>query len=275
MDPVMIQDPSFWLSNWDWDPKTLLGGVLVLGIYLTLVGPYRARHFPTEPVKLNTKIYFTLAILVVILAQISPLDELSDNYLFSAHMFQHILFTVVAPPLLLLGVPDWFFRPILSRPNWMRAARFLTNPILAFFLFNIIYAGWHFPAAYEATLENETLHLFEHITFVVSALLFWWPILSPVPELPRLPYPTQVLYLFLASVPCTVLGALIIFTPKILYATYANAPRISSLSPMNDQQIAGVLMAMGVNMVYLFVLSVVFFKWLNHEESRKISPAHN
>jgi putative membrane protein len=269
----MAEDAPLWLSLWNWDPLTLLGGALILAAYLAAVGPLRKRYFPSGLINLNSKIYFILAILVILFGQISPLDGLSDDYLFSAHMVQHILFTVVAPPLLLLGLPGWFFNPVLKHPNWKKAARFLTNPILAFFLFNINYAVWHFPAAYEATLENEALHLFEHISFVVTACIFWWPILSPAAELPRLSDPLRVLYLFLASVPCTVLGALIVFSPDILYPTYANAPRILNLSPMADQQIAGVIMAMGVNMVYLGVLTVVFFKWQQHEEQPKTSPA--
>jgi cytochrome c oxidase assembly factor CtaG len=103
----------------------------------------------------------------------------------------------------------------------------------------------------------------------VTALLFWWPIFSPTSELPRLSYPFQVLYLFLAAVPTTVLGALIIFSPTILYETYANAPRITALDPMTDQQISGVLMAMVGSLIYLGVLSVVFFKWLSQEEGLK------
>jgi putative membrane protein len=157
----------------------------------------------------------------------------------------------------------------LKYPRIKSIMAFLTNPIFAFLIFNINFLVWHFPAFYEATLENELIHFFEHTTFLVTSLLFWWPIFSPTPELPRLSYPYQVLYLFLAAVPTTVLGAMIIFSPGILYETYANAPRITALDPMTDQQIAGVLMAMVGSMIYLGVLSVVFFKWLSQEEKLK------
>jgi len=266
----MTPDLPPWYSLWNWRPDTLIGGVIVLSIYLIAIGPARKRYFHTPEVKRSQIVCFILGIITVLFAQVSPLDALSDEYLFSAHMAQHMLLTAVAAPLFLLGLPDWMLRPILKIPGMKKVMGFLTNPLVAFLLFNINFLVWHFPAFYEATLESEFIHFIEHTSFLVTALLFWWPIFSPLPELPRLSYPYQVLYLFLAAVPSTILGALIIFSPTILYETYVNAPRITSLDPMTDQQIAGVLMAMVGSMIYLGVLSVVFFKWLNQDE--KLDP---
>ena len=262
----MTPDLPPWYSLWNWRPGTLIGAVFVLSLYLIAVGPARKRYFKAPEVKNSQIICFILAIITILIAQVSPLDALSDEYLFSAHMAQHMLLTAVAAPLLLLGLPDWMLQPFLKHPRIKRTLAFLTYPIFAFLIFNLNFLIWHFPTFYEATLENEIIHFIEHMLFLVTALLFWWPIFSPSSELPRLSYPYQVLYLFLAAVPSTILGALIIFSPTILYETYLNAPRITILDPMTDQQIAGVLMAMVESMIYLGVLSVVFFNWLNQEE---------
>ncbi|MBE3143800.1 MAG: cytochrome c oxidase assembly protein [Planctomycetes bacterium] len=267
---MMTPDLPPWYSLWNWRPGTWIGAAVVVCVYLIAIGPTRKRYFSAAVVKHSQIAWFILGIITVLFAQVSPLDALSDEYLFSAHMAQHMLLTAVAPPLLLLGLPDWILRPILQYSGIKRIISFLTNPIFAFLIFNINFLIWHFPAFYEATLENELIHFGEHTTFLVTALLFWWPIFSPTSDLPRLSNPFQVLYLFLAAVPSTILGALIIFSPTILYETYVNAPRITVLDPMADQQIAGVLMAMLGSMIYLGVLSVVFFKWLNRDE--KLNP---
>ena len=268
----MTPDLPPWYSLWNWRPGTLIGAVFVLSLYLIAVGPARKRYFKAPEVKNSQIICFILAIITILIAQVSPLDALSDEYLFSAHMAQHMLLTAVAAPLLLLGLPDWMLQPFLKHPRIKRTLAFLTYPIFAFLIFNLNFLIWHFPTFYEATLENEIIHFIEHMLFLVTALLFWWPIFSPSSELPRLSYPYQVLYLFLAAVPSTILGALIIFSPTILYETYLNAPRITILDPMTDQQIAGVLMAMVGSMIYLIVLSIVFFKWLNQEEKHNPGP---
>lgn len=253
---------------WNWDPYTLVGGCLLIGLYLFAVGSYRTRNHLAAPYSFSQTIWFILGIIIILLGQISPLDSLSDNYLLSAHMLQHMLFTVVAPPLLLLGTPGWLLAPILKKPFWKRIGLIFTNPFFAFLVFNINFLIWHFPAAYELTLNNELIHFIEHMTFISTALLFWWPILSPVSDLPRLSYPFQVLYIFAAAIPSTVLGALIVFSPTILYSTYENAPSIYGFDPATDQQVAGVIMAAAENMIYLLFLTIIFFRWLGHEEKK-------
>jgi len=251
---------------WNWEPSVIAGVALLTAAYLGAIGPLRRKLLHAPKVGLAKVVWFLLGMLVILFALVSPLDTLSDHYLFSAHMLQHLLLTLVAPPLLLLGVPAWFFQPIFRLPRLRRAAILFTNPLLAFILFNAVFLLWHVPAAYEAALNNERIHLIEHLSFIATAILFWWPILNPLTDLPRLPYAAQILYLFLAAVPTTILGALIIFAPSILYQTYAIAPRIYNISPMNDQQIAGIIMAMPAGMIYLGALSAVFFTWLSREE---------
>jgi putative membrane protein len=130
----------------------------------------------------------------------------------------------------------------------------------------VAFAAWHVPAYYDATLRSTPLHALEHVMFIVTATLTWWPVFSPMDELPRLPDPAQCLYLFLESIPPTILGALITFAGWVLYPTYAHAPRVWGLSPEIDQQAAGLIMWIPGALVYLLVLTVVFFRWFGEDD---------
>jgi putative membrane protein len=254
------------LTTWNWDPSIWIGTGLFVGAYLGAIGPLRRRFRLSQPVKPAQATWFLAGAFVIFFALVSPLDDLGDEFLFSAHMVQHVLLALVAPPLLLLGTPGWLLRSLLRYPVVARTARILTMPLVAFTSFNIVFMVWHLPVLYEATLHDESVHIFEHLLFMATGVLNWWAILSPLPELPRLPPPAQIVYLFLDGVPMTVLSALIVFASAVLYPTYAAAPRIMDLSAMADQQIAGLIMWMPGGMIYLAALSIVFFAWLGREE---------
>jgi len=131
-----------------------------------------------------------------------PLHNLSDDYLFSAHMAQHLVLTLLFPPLLLYGAPAEVVRRLV-RPVWVRRlAAVATRPLVAATLFTAPIALWHLPVLYEAAVRHHPLHIVQHLVFLATAVLMWWPVLSPVPELPRLSYPGQMLYLFLLESRC-------------------------------------------------------------------------
>lgn len=244
----------------------MIGVALLVGAYLIILGPMRLRFRSSERAKATQVAWFFLGALVILLALVSPLDEVGDHYLFSAHMVQHLLLTLIAPPLLLLGAPGWALRPLLRRLQVVLVAQVLTMPLVTFALFNSVFLLWHAPAFYEAALHDERVHIVEHICFMATGVLNWWPILSPLPELPRLSYPAQILYLFLETLPMTVLSALLVFAPAVLYPTYAAAPRLFGLSAMADQQLSGLIMWMPGGMIYLIALSLIFLTWLRREE---------
>jgi cytochrome c oxidase assembly factor CtaG len=268
----VVNPLSSILEMWSWEPSILLGIAIFLGLYLAAVGPLRKRFKASSPVRHTQVTWFILGTLVIFLALVSPLDELGDNYLFSAHMLQHSLLVFVVPPLLLAGTPAWLadalIRPRLIHP----LARILTHPISAYLLFNLVFAIWHFPALYQAALDNQNVHIFEHLCFMVTAVLNWWPVLSHSELLPRLSAPVQMVYLFLEGIPCTVLGAVIIFQPTILYPAYLTAPSLLGISPMTDQQIAGLIMAMPGGMAYMIAMTVVFFNWQKKEATSPTIP---
>jgi len=254
------------MNIWNWEPTLLLGLALQAVGYLACVGPLR-RWFPgATPVSSARIQVFLLGTLTLFLALVSPLDVLGDDYLLSAHMVQHLLLTLVAPPLLLLGTPRWLFRPLLRIPLALPIGRVLTNPLVAFALFNITFDLWHLPSLYEATLHQLDLHILEHLMFIATATLTWWPIFSPLDELPAIPIPLQFLYLFLQTLPPTVLGALIAFSGTILYPTYARTPRIWGITPQVDQQLGGLIMWIPGGLVFFIVLSVIFLRWISREE---------
>jgi len=262
----VAQDWLKILGMWSWEPSILIGLACFLAAYLAVIGPLRNRFKYSLPVNRSQIIWFILGVFFIFLALCSPLDDLSDDYLFSAHMLQHTILIIIVPPFLLLGTPGWLIDSCVRHPMALRVARFFTNPISAYFIFNGIFSVWHFPAFYEAALDNQTVHIFEHLCFMVTGVLNWWPILSSSTKLPRISYPAQMLYLFLESIPSTILGALIVFSPTILYPFYENVPRILGISVSTDQQIAGLIMAMPAGMVYLMALTVIFFTWSNKEQ---------
>ncbi len=256
---------DLWFA-WNWDPSLLIGLTLLGGVYCAAAGPWRARFADAHPVTRAQATWFLLGVFTLFIALVSPLDEWGDRYLFSAHMTQHLLLTLVAPPFLLLGTPGWMLRPFLRVPLIARGAHGLTLPLVAFALFNGDFLLWHLPAFYEATLQNPTIHIVEHLLFMATGILNWWVILSPLPELPAMPAPAQILYLFLSAVPATILGAMLVLAPTVIYPTYAAAPRVFGVGALDDQVVSGLIMAMPGGMVYLLALSLVFFAWMAREE---------
>ena len=187
-------------------------------------------------------------------------------------MVQHLLFTLVAAPLLLAGTPTWLWQALLRGPGVMPIARVLTNPLVAFSVFNAVLLLTHLPPVVDLALRHHEFHLLVHVVLVVSALMMWWPILSIVPELPRLSYPLQMAYLFLQSLLPAVLASFITFSEGVVYEFYGEAPRIWGLSPIDDQQIAGGIMKLAGSIILWSFIAVAFFRWYQREEQESRGP---
>jgi len=239
-------------STWDLHPSVIIGLVLLGGLYVYLGGLRSARRHVAS---------FAGALLVLLLALNGPLHNLSDTYLFSAHMAQHLLLTLVFPPLLLYGTPAHVVRPLLRARGVLAVGRVVTRPLAAASLFTAPIVLWHVPALYEASLRNHNLHIVQHLVFLATAVIMWWPILSPVPELPRIQHLMQMLYLFLLGIPMSVTGALITLSSSVLYPFYAAAPRVGALSPLDDQQIGGLLMWVLGGLMLWIVMTVIWFRY--------------
>ena len=238
-------------SSWDWEPTVVGGCAALLASYLTAV---RLRFD-------KKTVYFTSGMAVLFLALVSPLDALGDDYLFSAHMLQHILLDLVAPPLLLLGMPKWMFVKALRWPPAAWLERVARVPMVAWVLGAGTLWIWHLPLFYNATLESESIHVFEHLTFLVTGTIFWWPILMPFEDRRMAPVPAMV-YLVLASGPNALLGIVLTLANTAFYSPYLHPKdELGALSlirdkwglePVIDQQLGGALM---------WVIGSVVFFW--------------
>jgi hypothetical protein len=163
--------------------STVIGILALGGLYAS-----RARVAPPRPAQIAA---FGGGLLTLFLALNGPLHDLSDVSLFSAHMVQHLLLIFVVAPLLIIGTPGAMLRPALAWPIVGPAARWLTRPAVCFVTFNVVLAGWHLPPLYNLAMAVHPVHIVEHLMFLAVAVMMWWPILSPLPELPRLAYPDE------------------------------------------------------------------------------------
>lgn len=258
------------MMTWSWEPSLLVSLFGQVGTYLACVGPLR-HFFPgATAVSRGRIVAFLLGSFTLFIALVSPLGTLSDGYLFSAHMTQHVLLALIAPPLLLLGTPRWLFRPFVMTRLGLKLGRVLTHPVVAYLLFNLTFLLWHIPAYYDAALRNEYIHIVQHVAYIGTATLMWWPIFGVPDELPRLSEPAQCLYLFFMVIPSGLLGAMLTFSNTVLYPTYANAPRIWDMSALQDQKVAGLIMWMPAKLIFLAVLTVVFFRFMNRDDDEVI-----
>jgi cytochrome c oxidase assembly factor CtaG/ferredoxin len=225
---------------------------------------------------------------MVFLALGSPLDTFA-NLLLQAHMIQHLLLMMIAPPLLLLGNP---FLPLLTglprpivreaiRPflRWSpvkRFGRWLTHPKVTWILFVVMTLGWHTPPLYELTLRSPTLHIVEHACFLGSGVLFWWPVVQPWPSRPHWPEWTMIPYLLLADVQNTVLSAFLTFADRVVYPTYNLVPQFPGLNPLSDQHAAGAIMWVPGSVVYLIPAGIIAMRFLSPGSQagvRRLAPA--
>ncbi len=197
-----------------------------------------------------------------------PVHDIAENYLYSAHMVQHILLGFVVPPLLLLGMPDWMGELVLGRGLRGRIYRKLARPIPAAIAFNAALAFIHWPRIVDLMLASDVLHELSHFVFLAGAVLMWSVLHSPVPEVRRsLSEPGKMLFLFVQTILPTVPASFLTFGETPLYRVYETFPRLWGLSPRDDMQLAGLLMKVGAGLLLWSILAVMFFRWANREEA--------
>jgi putative membrane protein len=262
---MLHADGAFSWTAWPIHPSTLIGSVLVLGAYFAGIGPLRRKYQWADRVSLWQPICFTTGILILFGVLNGPVHELSDFYLLSAHMVQHLLLTLVMAPLMLVGTPDWLWRAIIRNTVGFDAARVLTSPLVAFGIYNVVFAGWHFPMMYNWALENHNVHIIQHLMFIAAAMFMWWPVVDALPELSRLVTPLRMVYLFAISIPMSLVSALITLSDHVLYPWYGDAERIFSLTPIEDQQLGGLIMWVPGVLIFWVAISILFYRWATSE----------
>jgi putative membrane protein len=222
-----------------------------------------------EPATQSQKLFYLSGVVMLWIGADWPLHDLSENFLFSAHMVQHTLFSLVAPPLLLLGMPSWMLRTLLSFLKLERAARVLTKPLIALLLFNFVIVVTHMPAVVDAAVGSGLVHFLVHMVLFLSSVLMWWPVVDPLPETKRLSEPAKMLYLFLQSIVPTVPASFLTFSDGVLYESYAGFPRLWGLDVITDQRIAGLVMKIGGGLLLWLAIAIIFFRWNANEEREK------
>jgi len=267
------------LTAWAYDPVPTIGaGVAALGYFAARQrlssGPDAA--WVRSHAGRGRVICFCAGLLAIVVAVNGPPDVLS-GVSFSAHMVQHLLLQLVAPPLLLLGAPlslllranpPWLPRRVLVPVLRSRAVRVLAHPVTALALFTVVLVGSHLTAFYNLTLEHEWLHDLEHAAYLVTALLFWWPAIGVDPAPHRLSYPGRLLYLFLDMPIMAYLGLAIASSSHVLYPWYATHLPPWGSSALQDQGVAGTIMWISGTFTMIPAMAVVFLRWLD-EDARK------
>jgi putative membrane protein len=264
--------PTGWLhSNWRPEPTVVFGIIGLIALYLWLTGAKNGDEAGQlkNPVTRRQRFAFVTGSLVALIALGPPLDDWADSYLLSAHMFQHLLLMFVTAPLWLAGTPDWLLRSLVRRRPLLSIGYWLTRPVAAFVISNAIITIWHMTFTYEAALINEPIHIVQHGSFMAAALLAWWPVFGSLPEWPGLNRPMACLYLFALSVPGGMVGAFVTLAAPGLYEPYTHSPRIFGIDLATDQEIAGLMMWVLTSVIYLAIISVIFFKWAAAEEAKE------
>jgi putative membrane protein len=237
----------------------VIGVALAAGAY---VGAWRAAG---QRVHRARAVAFAGALVTLLVAVNGPLHDLAESALFSAHMVQHLLLTLVVPPLLLAGMPtfmiDTLLAPGLARPAFRAVLGTLTRPVPALAVYTLVLVMWHLPGPYDAALRSHAIHIAEHAMLVAAALLAWWPVVSTSRRLPPLPYAAQILYLFAFGMPMTIVAAMITGAEHALYPFYAAAPMTTDLTALADQRLGGVLMWVPAGVIPLAAFTAVFFRW--------------
>jgi cytochrome c oxidase assembly factor CtaG len=269
--------PAFRAIFAEWSPPIVLTGTLVvLGlVYVRGWFAIRATRRAQFPVwRLGC---FLVGLATIWVAVASPLDGFAD-VLLSAHMVEHLLLMSFAAPLLVLGypvvpllrgLPRWvtvqLLGPLIRTETLRRFGHVLITPLVAWLAMNLVFLGWHVPAAYDFALENEHWHEFEHICFLGTSVLFWWPIVRPWPTRESYAGWLLLLYLVMADIVNTVLSAFLAFCDRPVYPYYLRKPNQFDISPLSDQRAGAVVMWVIGSLVFLVPAAVLTVRLLQRE----------
>jgi putative membrane protein len=255
---------QFLISAWDLEPSILIGCAALL------IGYAAAQGF-----RLTRRAWaFAGGVGVLLLALVSPLDTLADDYLFSAHMLQHILLMLVAPLLLWIGIPPILAERAFNLPVLGAAERLFRRPLVAWWIGVATLWVWHWPPLFALALHHEWLHIVQHLCFMAAGFIFWWPVLSPL-QRDRIRPHLGVFYLFIACLGDTVLGIVVTFGRPGLFPDYTApedpfgilpAIRGWGLTAAADQQLGGLFMWGGCCLVYVSVAMALIARWFREEE---------
>lgn len=245
------------------DVLAILGGLAVA----YLVAAARHERRTGERLEARRRARFLGGVAALLVGAGWPIHDLAEGYLYSLHMVQHMLFTFLAAPLLLTGMPPWMWRALLRPAPVREAWRLLTRPLVALIVANGVLLFTHWPEVVATSVGSELAHFSLHTLLLGSAIVMWWPVVSPLPEMPPLSRPGQLIYLFFQSLAPTIPASFLTFGTEPLYPVYATFPRIWGIDPLTDQLIAGLVMKLVGGAILWTVIAVIFFHWGREESS--------
>ncbi|MGN7359372.1 cytochrome c oxidase assembly factor CtaG [Paenibacillus sp. SAF-054] len=279
-------------------PLFLAFMLIVTAAYFVVIGPLSERFAGAEPVSLSKKISFVCGMFILYLAQGGPISLLG-HMMFTFHMTTMALSYLVAPPLLMMGIPAWLWRAIL-RVNPFKKLGFFAKPVVAAVVFNGLFSFYHFPAVHDYVMLHFALHRLYYLVLFIAAILMWWTLINPLPEKNRASGLAKIGFIFLNMVLLTPACGLIIFSTEPMYATYSD-PNIwaqamgycvsgdpskllqafggptffNIMSTKVDQQVGGIVMKFIQEFIFASMLGRVFFQWYKTEnkEDDDIAPA--
>jgi putative membrane protein len=273
--------PEYRAVFTEWSPPVFLTGMLVLTAILYVRGWFAIRRTRAALFPAWRLAAFLLGLATTWIAIGSPMDGFADALL-SAHMVEHLLLMSFVPPLLLLGYPvvpllrglprGFTVRvvgPLLRLKGLRSFGLFLTTPVVAWLAMNLIFLGWHVPTAYDFALEHEHWHEFEHICFVGSSLLFWWPLIRPWPASAHSLGWWALPYLVMADIVNTALSAFLAFCDRPVYGYYLREPNAFHISPLSDQELGAVIMWVIGSLVFLVPAVLLTIHLLHRGASRR------
>lgn len=252
------------ISIWHWHTEpALIGGILgTCWIYLVLIGPLRARIAPGLSFPRWEFGWFLAAAVSFYIAVGSPIDALGENYLFSAHMLQHMILMYPTAIFTVLAIPAWLVDFPSRRYSWVGyGLRKLFHPLTAGFCFTFVFCIWHFPVLYEAALHSKRIHMLEHLTMYFVSVQMIWVLRARSRTVPMAPWGLQLLYIFLLMVAQLPLFAILTFSTEVLYPTYELAPRVIDLEPLPDQVLGGLIMKISNMILSLVFMGRAFYYW--------------
>lgn len=247
------------------DPATVLTLVVLVAGYAGAA--WRLNRLPS----VGQIVTYAIGLFALAVTLIGPLDQLANDRSFSVYIFQQMVLVFIVPSLLLSGTPDWMLRPVLLN-RWIEpVARFFTRPLLAFLFFGATFTLVHFPLVCDRVCHIHPLYGDVHTLLLITGLLLWFPLLSPLPEYPRMSYPMQIMYIFLLTIPMTAVAAPITMAQSVLYTYYVEAPHPLGLTPIEDQVLGGIIMWVGQAVYLMFVFSAIFFCWAK-DDAEEMPP---
>ncbi|MGI9605516.1 MAG: cytochrome c oxidase assembly protein [Acidimicrobiales bacterium] len=263
------------VNPWEWRPHPevwlLVAAIVGMGFYVTrVIGP-KAVAAGEPIVSTRQRRYFVIGVVVLLIAADWPMHDIAERYLYSVHMFQHLLITFFIPIFFLQATPEWLARLVLGGGDQERTlVGKLAKPLVAGVIFNALAALTHWNGIVQLSADSGPFHYGIHLVMFASALLMWMPVLGPLPEL-RLSPPGQMIYLFLMSIIPTIPAGWLTFADNVVYPAYDISDRLWGIGVIADQQAAGAVMKIIGGFFLWSLIAVRFFRWSAEQRATDLS----